>query len=155
MQKCKIWKIKHLKVNYNIHILTCKKMVRKAFNIQQHQTSNDEIEWVVLPNTKAHEHNKKLSLSHRRNKIKTTKYTLLSFLPKNIFEQFHRFANIYFLFIVILNWIPAINAFGKEINMLPLIFVLAVTAIKDLVEDRQRYNSDKVVNNRMACVYDR
>lgn len=37
--------------------------------------------------------------------------------------------------------------------MLPLIFVLAVTAIKDLIEDRQRYNSDKVVNNRMSDVY--
>ncbi len=33
----------------------------------------------------------------------------------------HRFANLYFLFIVLLNWVPAINAFGKEISMLPVI----------------------------------
>jgi hypothetical protein len=32
-----------------------------------------------------------------------------------------RFANLYFLFIVLLNWVPAINAFGKEISMLPVI----------------------------------
>ena len=38
------------------------------------------------------------------NYVRTTKYTLLSFLPKNLFEQFHRFANLYFLFIVLLNW---------------------------------------------------
>lgn len=89
------------------------------------------------------------------NRIKTTKYTLWTFLPKNLFEQFHRFANIYFLFIVCLNWVPAINAFGKEIAMLPLLFVLSVTAIKDLFEDRRRYNSDKKVNNTVCNVYDR
>ncbi len=33
----------------------------------------------------------------------------------------YRFANLYFLFIVLLNWVPAINAFGKEISMLPVI----------------------------------
>ena len=51
------------------------------------------------------------------NEVKTTKYTWLTFLPKNLFEQFHRFANLYFLFIVILNWIPSISAFGREISM--------------------------------------
>ena len=85
----------------------------------------------------------------------TTKYTLLTFLPKNLFEQFHRFANLYFLFIVLLNWVPSINAFGKEISMLPVIFVLGVTAIKDAFEDRRRYVSDKRVNNSTCRIYNR
>lgn len=93
--------------------------------------------------------------SNRGNSIKTTKYTIWSFIPKNLFEQFHRFANIYFLFIVCLNWMPSINAFGREIAMFPLLFVLAVTAIKDLYEDRRRYNSDKRVNNTICSVFDR
>lgn len=37
-----------------------------------------------------------------RNKIRTTKYTPLSFVPKNLWFQFHNIANIYFLLIVIL-----------------------------------------------------
>lgn len=37
-----------------------------------------------------------------RNKIRTAKYTPLSFIPKNLFRQFQNVANIYFLFIVIL-----------------------------------------------------
>lgn len=91
---------------------------------------------------------------HRcNNKIRTTKYTLLSFLPKNLFEQFHRIANVYFIFIVLLNWVPAINAFGKEVAMLPVLFVLGVTAIKDLFEDRRRHNSDKRINNSFCRVY--
>ncbi|XP_063530571.1 phospholipid-transporting ATPase VD isoform X3 [Cydia strobilella] len=87
------------------------------------------------------------------NKIRTTKYTLLSFLPKNLFEQFHRVANVYFIFIVLLNWVPALNAFGKEIAMCPVVFVLTVTAIKDLFEDRRRHLSDKRINNSYCRVY--
>lgn len=87
------------------------------------------------------------------NKIRTTKYTLLSFIPKNLLEQFHRVANLYFIFIVLLNWFPAINAFGKEIAMIPVMFVLGVTAIKDLFEDRRRRASDKRINNSTCRVY--
>ena len=84
------------------------------------------------------------------NQVSTTKYTALTFLPKNLFEQFHRMANIYFLFIVILNWIPAINSFDKEISILPLLLVLSTTAVKDFFEDRQRHLSDRRVNN-LSC----
>lgn len=37
-----------------------------------------------------------------RNKIRTAKYTPLSFIPKNLWFQFHNIANIYFLFVIIL-----------------------------------------------------
>lgn len=87
------------------------------------------------------------------NRIRTTKYTVLSFLPKNLLEQFHRVANLYFIFIILLNWFPAINAFGKEIAMIPVMFVLGVTAIKDLFEDRRRNASDKRINNSTCRVY--
>lgn len=44
-----------------------------------------------------------LPLKHyRRNKIRTAKYTPLSFIPKNIWYQFHNIANVYFLFLIIL-----------------------------------------------------
>lgn len=39
---------------------------------------------------------------YSRNKIRTAKYTPLSFIPKNLWFQFHNVANIYFLFIIIL-----------------------------------------------------
>jgi phospholipid-translocating ATPase len=38
-----------------------------------------------------------------RNKIRTAKYTPLSFIPKNLWYQFHNIANVYFLFLIILN----------------------------------------------------
>lgn len=39
---------------------------------------------------------------YTRNKIRTAKYTPLSFIPKNLFFQFQNIANIFFLFLVIL-----------------------------------------------------
>lgn len=39
---------------------------------------------------------------YARNKIRTAKYTPLSFIPKNLWFQFHNIANGYFLFIIIL-----------------------------------------------------
>ena len=40
---------------------------------------------------------------YKRNKIRTAKYTPLSFVPKNLWFQFHNIANIYFLFLIILS----------------------------------------------------
>ncbi|KAL4656854.1 putative phospholipid-transporting ATPase VA isoform X1 [Arapaima gigas] len=87
------------------------------------------------------------------NKIKTTKYTLLSFLPKNLFEQFHRFANVYFVFIALLNFVPALSAFQPELSLAPVVFILSVTAIKDLWEDYRRHRSDKEINHMDCLVY--
>ncbi len=44
-----------------------------------------------------------LKTPYPKNKIRTAKYTPLSFIPKNLWWQFHNIANIYFLFIIILN----------------------------------------------------
>ena len=39
---------------------------------------------------------------YARNKIRTAKYTPISFIPKNLYFQFHNIANVYFFFIIIL-----------------------------------------------------
>ncbi|KAA0713012.1 putative phospholipid-transporting ATPase VA [Triplophysa tibetana] len=105
-----------------------------------------------------YDHTKGLDNPNRHyanNKIKTTKYTLLSFLPKNLFEQFHRFANVYFVFIALLNFVPVVNAFQPELAIAPVIFILSVTAIKDLWEDYRRHRSDKEINHMDCLVYSR
>lgn len=99
------------------------------------------------------DHHDIITSRQRRFRVRTTKYTALSFLPRNLLEQFHRVANLYFIFIVLLNWVPAINAFGKEVAMIPVVFVLGVTALKDFFEDRRRLASDRRVNNSTCRVY--
>jgi phospholipid-transporting ATPase len=86
------------------------------------------------------------------NKVRTSKYTLISFVPRNLFEQFHRYAYIYFLLLVILNQIPQLAVFGRFASLVPLILVLVITAIKDGFEDWGRHRSDSRENNRVALV---
>ncbi|XP_026958839.1 LOW QUALITY PROTEIN: phospholipid-transporting ATPase VD [Sagmatias obliquidens] len=97
----------------------------------------------------------KFSGTYVNNRIRTTKYTLLNFVPRNLFEQFHRVANLYFLFLVVLNWVPLVEAFQKEITMLPLVVVLTIIAIKDGLEDYRKYKLDKRINNLVTKVYSR
>ncbi|GKU91466.1 hypothetical protein SLEP1_g5336 [Rubroshorea leprosula] len=86
------------------------------------------------------------------NSVRTSKYSIVTFLPKNLFEQFHRVAYIYFLVIAVLNQLPQLAVFGRGASILPLAFVLLVTAIKDAYEDYRRHRSDKIENNRLAFV---
>ncbi|XP_072256808.1 phospholipid-transporting ATPase VB isoform X2 [Pyxicephalus adspersus] len=90
---------------------------------------------------------------YQTNNIKTTKYTFLSFIPKNLFEQFHRFANMYFVLIAALNFVPVVNAFQPAIAIIPICIILAITAIKDVWEDFRRYKSDKEINNMLCMIY--
>lgn len=89
------------------------------------------------------------------NAIKTTKYSLLFFIPMNLFEQFHRLANLYFVGLAILNFIPVVNAFQPEVALIPICVILALTALKDAWEDFRRYQSDRKVNNTPCSIYSR
>lgn len=84
------------------------------------------------------------------NYIKTSKYSLLTFLPLNLLEQFQRLANFYFLCLLILQLIPAISSLTPVTTAIPLIGVLTLTAIKDAYDDFQRHVSDSQVNNRIS-----
>ncbi|KAJ3682917.1 hypothetical protein LUZ60_013144 [Juncus effusus] len=86
------------------------------------------------------------------NEIRTSKYTFITFLPKNLFTQFHRVAYLYFLVIAALNQLPPLAVFGRTASLFPLLFVLFVTAIKDGYEDWRRHRSDRKENNREALV---
>lgn len=86
------------------------------------------------------------------NRIRTSKYTIVTFLPRNLFEQFHRIAYLYFLVLVILNQIPVLSAFGRTASLFPLLLVLIVTALKDGYEDWERHRADRVENARESLV---
>ncbi|KAI9838893.1 MAG: hypothetical protein M1819_004101 [Sarea resinae] len=87
------------------------------------------------------------STTYSRNKIRTAKYTPLSFVPKNLFFQFHNIANIYFLFLIILAIFPIFGASNPGLNAVPLIVILVITAIKDAIEDWRRTVLDNELNN--------
>ncbi|KAJ9245192.1 hypothetical protein DTO271D3_8870 [Paecilomyces variotii] len=88
-----------------------------------------------------------IKANYPRNKVRTAKYTPLTFVPKNIWFQFHNIANIYFLFIIILGFFPIFGADNPGMNAVPLIVIVVVTAFKDAIEDWRRTVLDNEVNN--------
>ncbi|KAM9820172.1 phospholipid-transporting ATPase ID [Neosynchiropus ocellatus] len=93
-----------------------------------------------------------LSYNYANNAIKTSKYNVITFLPLNLFEQFQRLANAYFLFLMILQVIPQVTSLAWYTTAVPLILVLAMTAVKDATDDVNRHKSDNQVNNRRVDV---
>uniref|UniRef100_A0A671MB61 Phospholipid-transporting ATPase n=1 Tax=Sinocyclocheilus anshuiensis TaxID=1608454 RepID=A0A671MB61_9TELE len=79
--------------------------------------------------------------SYADNRIKTAKYNVFTFLPINLFEQFQRFANAYFLVLLILQLIPEISSLSWFTTIVPLVLVLAITAVKDATDDYVRIYS--------------
>eukprot|EP00162_Nutomonas_longa_P015389 comp22295_c0_seq1/m.53328 comp22295_c0_seq1/g.53328 ORF comp22295_c0_seq1/g.53328 comp22295_c0_seq1/m.53328 type:complete len:1167 (-) comp22295_c0_seq1:215-3715(-) len=93
------------------------------------------------------------SVKFSDNTVKTSKYNIITFLPKNLFEQFRRVANLYFLIIAILQLIPlGLSPISPITSILPLGFVLGVTAIKEGIEDVRRHRLDTQTNNEKAVV---
>ncbi|KAK4252586.1 hypothetical protein QN277_014566 [Acacia crassicarpa] len=86
------------------------------------------------------------------NYVRTTKYTLASFLPKSLFEQFRRVANSYFLVCAILSFFP-VSPYSAVSNVVPLLLVVAVSMGKEMVEDWKRKQQDIEMNNRKVKVH--
>ncbi|XP_061397318.1 phospholipid-transporting ATPase IF-like [Musca vetustissima] len=89
--------------------------------------------------------------SQQLNRIKTTKYTLLTFLPINFYDQFRRAVYFYFLVVTIISFF--INStLSPMVSLIPLLFVMIVTGIKEAHEDYQRYKNDNLVNYSKVTV---
>ncbi|WOL02907.1 phospholipid-transporting ATPase 9 isoform X1 [Canna indica] len=86
------------------------------------------------------------------NYVSTTKYTVATFFPKSLFEQFRRVANIYFLFTGCLSF-TSLAPYSAISAILPLIVVIGATMVKEAIEDWRRYQQDIEVNNRKVKVH--
>ncbi|KAG7216627.1 hypothetical protein INR49_023336 [Caranx melampygus] len=93
-----------------------------------------------------------LSYHYANNAIKTSKYNIFTFLPLNLFEQLRRLANAYFFFLFVLQLIPQVSSLSWFTTAVPLLLVLAITAVKDASDDVNRHKSDNQVNNRKVDV---
>uniref|UniRef100_A0A2K5NP23 Phospholipid-transporting ATPase n=1 Tax=Cercocebus atys TaxID=9531 RepID=A0A2K5NP23_CERAT len=69
------------------------------------------------------------------NHVSTAKYNIITFLPRFLYSQFRRAANSFFLFIALLQQIPDVSPTGRYTTLVPLLFILAVAAIKEIIED--------------------
>ncbi|KAG7206905.1 hypothetical protein KM043_000800 [Ampulex compressa] len=85
---------------------------------------------------------------YKNNHITTAKYSCISFIPMFLFEQFRRYSNCFFLFIALMQQIPDVSPTGRYTTLVPLIFILSVSALKEIVEDIKRHRADDEINMR-------
>ncbi|KAF4798477.1 phospholipid-transporting ATPase IK [Turdus rufiventris] len=82
------------------------------------------------------------------NAIRTAKYNVLTFLPLNLYEQFHRMANVYFVFVILLQTFPEISTLPWYTLLFPLSCLLLIRGLRDLIDDIGRHRSDRSINSR-------
>ena len=87
------------------------------------------------------------------NCVVSSKYTLLSFLPLNLFEQFHNVANLYFLLVGVLQAIPPLSTTAGIPTMYePLAFIVFISCLRAAKEDYDRHQADSKRNGRLLDV---
>ncbi|GAB4849200.1 Probable phospholipid-transporting ATPase 8 [Ancistrocladus abbreviatus] len=94
-----------------------------------------------------------IQLNYKGNYVSTTKYTAANFIPKALFEQFRRVANIYFLVVACVSFSPLAPYTAVSV-LIPLVVVIGATMAKEAVEDWRRRKQDIEANNREVEVYD-
>lgn len=116
-------------------------------------TTNNNQRQVGLSREDAEAISQNRSLGH--NGIRTSKYSGFTFIPLNLFMQFKKAPNVYFLLIAFMQTIELISiSGGKSAMAVPLVLVVIISMIKDAYEDWKRHKSDDEENNASTLVYD-
>jgi phospholipid-translocating P-type ATPase (flippase) len=116
-----------------------KRREKKGYGVRRTIYSNDDA--------------KNSLVKYSSNYVQTTRYNILTFLPKNLWEQFHRVANVFFVFLMILTLTP-ISPVIPGPTVAAVVAILTFQAIKDAWEDYKRYKSDIQVNSRKLTLVD-
>lgn len=89
------------------------------------------------------------------NVIRSSRYTLLNFFPRQLLAQFSKLANFYFLSVSILQMIPGLSTTGTYTTIVPLLIFVGISMAKEGYDDIRRWRLDKEENNRDTLVLDR
>ncbi|KAL6721592.1 drs2 neo1 protein [Lecanora helva] len=86
------------------------------------------------------------------NTILSTRYSIYNFVPRQLFAQFSKLANFYFLCVSILQMIPGLSTTGTYTTIVPLLFFVTISIVKEGYDDWRRYKLDKAENNKFSLV---
>ncbi|KAI5169771.1 phospholipid-translocating ATPase [Pancytospora epiphaga] len=115
----------------------------KATTVLKKQLENGK-QTVARPNTRLHP-----------NKISSSRYNLINFIPLNIFHQLSKYSTLFFFFTFILLCIPAISPFSPWPYFLAFLIVVGISMIKDGIEDYRRHTNDREINMATCKIVNR
>lgn len=86
------------------------------------------------------------------NEIRSSRYTIYNFLPRQLLFQFSKIANIYFLAVSILQMIPGLSTTGSYTTIVPLGIFICIAMAREGYDDYRRYRLDTVENGRTTLM---
>ncbi|QPG99507.1 hypothetical protein C2857_001954 [Epichloe festucae Fl1] len=134
----------------------CQSTVVELILRKKHLVASEDGRHIPL----ALEHNEPLRDTRRghayiSNNVRTSRYTVWDFIPKQLFFQFTRVGNFYFLCVGVPQMIPGLSTTGSFTTILPLLFFILLTIVKEGYDDFRRHRLDKVENANFATVLGR
>ena len=123
------------------------KKEKKEKKLKQEKKDEKFIEFYINDNIK----NSVYKL--KDNTLTTTKYNIFTFIPKGLLYQFTRWPNIYFLFTAIIQSNSSISPLSSKTAIIPLVFLLGVSLIREAFEDLGRNTYDNINNEEEVIVF--
>ncbi|KAL9624254.1 MAG: hypothetical protein Q9160_001501 [Pyrenula sp. 1 TL-2023] len=88
------------------------------------------------------------------NWIRSNRYTLWTFVPRQLLAQFSKLANFYFLCFAVMQLIPGLSTIGNYTNIIPLMVFVSISMAKEGFDDYRRYSLDKKENMQETLMID-
>lgn len=90
------------------------------------------------------------AFQRENNRVVTSKYNIVTFLPIFLFEMFTRVAYLYFLIQAGLSWWSVVSPYSGIGATMALVFVLLVAGVKAVWEDVKRHREDELLNKSIT-----
>lgn len=87
-----------------------------------------------------------------QNHITSSRYSVITFLPQQLYAQFSRIANAYFFLVAILQMIPGWSTTGTYTTIIPLCVFMGISMAREAWDDLKRHKLDKEENEKMAYI---
>ena len=81
------------------------------------------------------------------NVVRNQKYSILTFFPKVLYQQFQYFFNLFYLLTALSQFIPVLKVGLIFSFVAPLVMVITLTMFKEAYEDIQRFKKDRELNS--------
>ncbi len=128
------------------------KIRKKILGIQEIPPSYDGRHIDVDPARREPLIDERTGRGYIKNTITSSRYTLYNFIPRQLFAQFSKLANFYFLCVSILQLIPGLSTTGSYTTIVPLAFFVVISMAKEGYDDLRRYRLDRAENRKTAMV---
>lgn len=87
------------------------------------------------------------------NTVRSCRYTIWDFFPRQLVAQFSKLGNFYFLCVSILQIIPSISTTGRFTTLAPLLCFVGFSMLREALDDLRRSRLDEEESNRTTSVF--